>query len=54
LITLPLPQNREWVDEEERAISAEVRMLAHSVLVNREGTLTGPWIEVWFRRNPDQ
>ncbi|MFL6351265.1 MAG: class I SAM-dependent methyltransferase [Bryobacteraceae bacterium] len=49
LITLPLPQNPDWVDREERAINDEVRMLAHSVLANREGTLAGPWIEIWFR-----
>jgi SAM-dependent methyltransferase len=49
LITLPLPQNPDWVEKEERAISNEVRMLACSVLANREGTLAGPWIEVWFR-----
>ncbi len=50
LITLPLPENAEWVDAEERAISEEVHMMARSVLANREGDLAGPWIEVWFRR----
>ncbi len=54
LITLPLPQNPEWVEEEERAINEEVRMLARSVLANRQGTLAGPWIEAWFRKNSDQ
>jgi SAM-dependent methyltransferase len=49
LITLPLPQNPDWVEQEERAISNEVRMLADSVLANQKGTLAGPWIEVWFR-----
>jgi hypothetical protein len=49
LITLPLPENPDWVEAEERAISNEVRMLARSVLSNREGVLTGPWIEMWFR-----
>ena len=49
LITLPLPQNPDWVAEEERAINNEVRMLERSGLANGEGTLTGPWIELWFR-----
>ncbi|MGI8958376.1 MAG: methyltransferase domain-containing protein [Bryobacteraceae bacterium] len=49
LLTLPLPENPDWVEKEEHAISHEVRMLASSVLANREGTLAGPWIEVWFR-----
>jgi SAM-dependent methyltransferase len=49
LITLPLPENPDWVEKEERAITDEVRMLAQSVLANREGTLAGPWIEAWFR-----
>jgi 2-polyprenyl-3-methyl-5-hydroxy-6-metoxy-1,4-benzoquinol methylase len=49
LITLPLPQNPDWVEKEEHAINSEVRMLAESVLADRDGTLTGPWIEVWFR-----
>ncbi len=52
LITLPLPQNSDWVEKEERAISNEVRVLARSVLGNGEGTLTGPWIELWFRSVP--
>ncbi len=49
LITLPLPQNPEWVEAEERAISEEARMMVRSVLTNPDGVLTGPWIEVWFR-----
>ena len=49
LLTLPLPENPAWVEKEERTINDEVRMLTHSVLANREGVLTGPWIEVWFR-----
>jgi SAM-dependent methyltransferase len=49
LLTLPLPEQREWVAREERTINSEVRMLAGSVLARR-GTLTGPWIEMWFRR----
>ena len=49
LLTLPLPENPDWVEAEGRAISNEVRMLARSVLANRQGVLTGPWIEVWFR-----
>jgi len=49
LITLPLPESPDWVEQEERAINREVRMLARSVLADREGALTGPWIEVWLR-----
>jgi SAM-dependent methyltransferase len=49
LLILPLPENPDWVDAEERAINNEMRMLARSVLANRQGVLTGPWIEVWFR-----
>jgi hypothetical protein len=49
LITLPLPQNPDWVEKEERAISNEVRLLAHSVLASGEDALAGPWIELWFR-----
>jgi len=49
LITLPLPHNPDWVEEEEQAISNEVRMLARSVLTNPVGVLAGPWIEVWLR-----
>lgn len=49
ILTFPLPDNPEWVDREERAINDEVRILANSVLANREGVLTGPWIELWFR-----
>jgi hypothetical protein len=49
LLTLPLPENPDWVDVEERAINNETRMLARSVLANGQGLLTGPWIEVWFR-----
>ncbi len=49
LLTLPLPENPDWVEREERAINAEIRLLARSVLANHDGALTGPWIEVWFR-----
>jgi 2-polyprenyl-3-methyl-5-hydroxy-6-metoxy-1,4-benzoquinol methylase len=49
LITLPLPESPDWVEQHERAISNEIRMLTRSVLADREGVLTGPWIEVWFR-----
>ncbi len=51
LITLPLPENPDWVEKEERQINTEMRLLARSVLRNQHGTLTGPWIEVWFRAN---
>lgn len=49
LLTLPLPEALEWVAREERTINKEVRMLAGSVLA-QGGTLTAPWIEMWFRR----
>ena len=50
LITLPLPENPEWVEQEEHAINNEVKMLARSVLSGGRHELLGPWIEVWFRR----
>jgi SAM-dependent methyltransferase len=50
LLTLPLPDQPAWVAQEERTINSEVRMLAGSVLA-QGGTLTGPWIELWFRRD---
>ena len=49
LLTLPLPQNPCWVEQEERAINSEIRLLANSILANSSGTFTGPWIEAWFR-----
>ena len=49
LITLPLPEDPEWVQREEQLISTEIRLLAGSILANSNGTLAGPWIEVWFR-----
>jgi SAM-dependent methyltransferase len=49
LITFPLPENPGWVEQEEREISSELRMLANSVLRDRAGTSTGPWVEAWFR-----
>jgi SAM-dependent methyltransferase len=52
LLTLPLPENPHWVDQEEKIISEETRMLAHSVLAGRSGVLAGPWVEIWFRSEP--
>jgi hypothetical protein len=49
LLTLPLPEKPDWVAREERIINSEMRMRAGSVLA-QAGTLTGPWIELWFRR----
>jgi SAM-dependent methyltransferase len=49
LLTLPLPENPQWVEQEERIVNKETRMLAHFVLAGRSGVLAGPWIEVWFR-----
>ncbi len=52
LLTLPLPENPHWVEEEERLISSEIRMLARSVLANSNGTLAGPWSKYGFTRRP--
>ena len=49
LLTLPLPEDQQWVIAEERAIQEGVQLLAHSVLRTQKGELTGPWIELWFR-----
>jgi SAM-dependent methyltransferase len=49
LLTFPLPENPFWVEQEERAISSEVRLLANSVLDRGSGNLMGPWLECWFR-----
>jgi len=49
LITLPLPESPEWVEQEEREINSEMRLLARAVLRDTGGELTGPWIEIWFR-----
>ncbi len=49
LLTLPLPQNADWVSQEERTINADMRMLANSILMDTSGTAMGPWVEVWFR-----
>ncbi len=50
LLTLPVPDKSRAVKEEERAINTEMRMLANSIIADNAGALTGPWIEVWFRR----
>jgi SAM-dependent methyltransferase len=50
LLTLPLPENPEWVEQEEHVINDEMRLLAGSLLSDTHGVLTGPWIEVWYRR----
>jgi SAM-dependent methyltransferase len=50
LLTLPLPENPEWVKREERTISDEMCLLERSVLRDHEGALIGPWIELWFQR----
>jgi len=50
LLTLPLPENPAWVEREERVISKELMLRARSVLQNTAGVLTGPWIELWFRK----
>lgn len=50
LITLPLPDTPEWVEKQEHEINGEIRMMAGSILADTQGVLTGPWIEVWYRR----
>jgi 2-polyprenyl-3-methyl-5-hydroxy-6-metoxy-1,4-benzoquinol methylase len=50
LLTLPVPDKSRAVQEEERAINKEMRMLANSIISDKAGVLAGPWIEVWFRR----
>ena len=50
VLTLPVPDKSRAVKEEERAINTEMRMLANSIIADNAGALTGPWIEVWFRR----
>ncbi len=49
LLTLPLPQTSRWVDQEERTINTEMRLLANSIIADTAGTAIGPWIEVTFR-----
>jgi 2-polyprenyl-3-methyl-5-hydroxy-6-metoxy-1,4-benzoquinol methylase len=49
LLTFPLPENPNWVEQEERQISSELKLLAKSVLRDRSGSSTGPWVETWFR-----
>ena len=49
LLTLPLPQNPSWVEQEERAINTEMRLLANSLIADNSGAVAGPWIELWFR-----
>lgn len=50
LITLPLPQDPDWVKREERSVNAEVSLLAEWTL-SQQGVLTGPWIECRFRKS---
>jgi SAM-dependent methyltransferase len=49
LLTLPLPEQPEWVEREERVINEGTRLLANWVLADGAGSISGPWIEVWFR-----
>ncbi len=51
LLTLPLPEEPQWVAAEERIINSEARLLAGRVL-SKAGKLIGPWIELWFRSEP--
>jgi SAM-dependent methyltransferase len=49
LLTFPLPEDPDWVRQEERDINKGVRLLTNSVLADGSGRLIGPWIELWFR-----
>ncbi len=49
LLVFPLPENPAWVENEEKSISGEVKLLPNSLLANGSGTFTGPWIEARFR-----
>jgi hypothetical protein len=49
LITLPLPEDPDWVEQEEHLINEELRLMAEGALADRGGTLAGPWLEAWFR-----
>jgi SAM-dependent methyltransferase len=51
LLTLPLPEDPDWVRREERVIADRITMLERFALRNDEETLIGPWIELWFRRD---
>lgn len=51
LLTLPLPAHPDWAAREGRAINDQIHLLAGSVLRDRKGVLTGPWIELAFRTN---
>jgi SAM-dependent methyltransferase len=49
LLTLPLPENPDWVVKEEHTIQQGMQWLADFALHRPQGELTGPWIEMWFR-----
>lgn len=51
LITLPYPQLAERIVEENRATHALVRQWSAFDGLEREGRLTGPWMEMIFRRD---
>jgi 2-polyprenyl-3-methyl-5-hydroxy-6-metoxy-1,4-benzoquinol methylase len=49
LLAFPLPEEPGWVQREESRVSAELRLLENSVLVDNSGLSIGPWTEAWFR-----
>jgi hypothetical protein len=51
LLSFPLPENPDWVEQEERDISSELQLLQKSVLRNKSGDSFGPWIEAWFHKH---
>jgi SAM-dependent methyltransferase len=53
LLTLPLPEDPDWVKLEERTVNEQVKFIAQWTLV-RNGALAGPWIECWFRLRKSQ
>lgn len=49
LLTLPIPEKSSAIAKEEREINHEMRLVADSLIVDVQGAIAGPWIEVWFR-----
>lgn len=53
LLTLPLPEDPDWVKREERVVSDQLSFLAQWTL-RSHGALIGPWVECWFRSGETQ
>jgi 2-polyprenyl-3-methyl-5-hydroxy-6-metoxy-1,4-benzoquinol methylase len=50
LLSFPLPENPDWVEQEQGEISSELQLLQRSVLRDTSGNSFGPWIEAWFHK----